>query len=60
MKQRMTTNGLTFLALIALLLAALPVRGDDLEASFQNPPEATKPRCYWYWMDGQVTRAIQH
>jgi hypothetical protein len=40
----------------ALLLAALPVRADDLEGRFRNPPEATKPRCYWYWMDGQVTR----
>ena len=40
----------------ALLLATLPVCADDLEARFQNPPEATKPRCYWYWMDGQVTK----
>lgn len=41
---------------LGLLMTALPVRADDLEARFKNPPEATKPRCYWYWMDGQVTR----
>jgi len=30
----------------------------DLERDFQNPPpETTKPRCYWYWMDGQITKA---
>lgn len=26
-----------------------------LEHDFRTPPEATKPRCYWYWMDGNVT-----
>jgi hypothetical protein len=27
-----------------------------MEASFLNPPDATKPRCYWYWMDGFITK----
>jgi hypothetical protein len=27
----------------------------SLENSFVSPPDATKPRCYWYWMDGNVT-----
>jgi hypothetical protein len=27
----------------------------DLEKDFIAPPEATKPRCYWYWMDGNIT-----
>ena len=49
-------NRLRSPTLIALLLATSLVSADDLEARFQNPPEATKPRCYWYWMDGQVTR----
>ena len=29
---------------------------NQLEAAFSNPPEATKPRCYWYWMDGQISK----
>ena len=29
---------------------------DGLEKRFANPPDATKPRCYWYWMDGQITK----
>lgn len=28
---------------------------DVLEEMFLNPPEATKPRCYWYWMDGHIS-----
>ena len=26
------------------------------KACSPNPPEATKPRCYWYWMDGHITK----
>ena len=29
---------------------------DDLATRFANPPDSTKPRCYWYWMDGHITR----
>jgi len=29
---------------------------EDLAKQFSNPPERTKPRCYWYWMDGQISR----
>jgi hypothetical protein len=28
----------------------------QLERDFKNPPDATKPRCYWYWLDGHVTK----
>ena len=27
----------------------------DLARDFKNPPESTKPRCYWYWM-GNISR----
>ena len=30
--------------------------GGDLEQAFRAPPEATKPRCYWYWIDGQISK----
>ena len=39
-----------------LVFAAVPVRA-DLAADFANPPEATKPRCYWYWFDDHVSQA---
>jgi hypothetical protein len=38
------------------LFGMLAASAADLEQAFLNPPEATKPRCYWYWMYGQVSR----
>ncbi len=29
---------------------------ERLAEQFTNPPEGTKPRCYWYWMDGHISR----
>ena len=43
------------LALVASFIAVLAPAG-TLETSFSHPPETTKPRCYWYWMDGQITK----
>ncbi len=36
--------------------AAHPQMPDALARGFVAPPEATKPRCYWYWMDGRITK----
>jgi len=38
----------------SMLLCA--AHADPLESAFTRPPETTKPRCYWYWMDGQITK----
>ena len=47
-------------ALCAILAAiALPLgwaRADDLEQGFISPVDATRPRCYWYWLDGHITK----
>ncbi len=29
---------------------------DPLREAFVNPPEGTKPRCYWYWMKGNISK----
>ena len=29
---------------------------EALESQFQNPPEETKPYCYWYWLKSDITR----
>ncbi|MCC6698481.1 MAG: glycoside hydrolase family 2 [Candidatus Hydrogenedentes bacterium] len=42
--------------LLALMLSATMAAAADLEKDFANPPDATKPRCYWYWMDGHITK----
>ena len=28
----------------------------DLEAGFKNPPESAKPRVWWHWMNGNITK----
>ncbi|OGV70699.1 MAG: hypothetical protein A2283_16580 [Lentisphaerae bacterium RIFOXYA12_FULL_48_11] len=56
MLKRLILNvGLAF-ALNVAGQAALLAAPDDLAARFLNPPDSTKPRCYWYWIDGHVSR----
>ncbi|RYG59615.1 glycoside hydrolase family 2, partial [bacterium] len=52
-----------FLATVTLILSqsVLPVRAqttapDTLAKGFTSPPSTLRPRCYWYWMDGKVTK----
>lgn len=44
-----------FLIILSGLVRSVEVRG-DLAWDFNNPPESTKPRCYWYWIDGHVSK----
>jgi len=51
------------LLLIASILLAFPgcnqrsAQGaKELEANFMNPPESAKPRVWWHWMNGNVTK----
>lgn len=32
------------------------VTGEELEAGFQNPPSEAKPRVWWHWMNGNITK----
>lgn len=41
-------------ACITLILRAQPLA--DLEANFRRPPAEVRPRTYWLWMNGHVTR----
>ena len=54
--KKKTHIGQTIILVIILLLTALPVSADDLAAGFRNPPETTKPYCYWYWLNGDITK----
>ena len=43
--------------LLLLLCSAISaLTADELTQKFKNPPEATRPRCYWYWLDGYITK----
>src|SRR5438552_11093289 len=45
---------------IALLLgagsAAPQSTADPLKSGFENPPESARPRVWWHWMNGNITR----
>ncbi len=47
-------------AATALLLATTPVLGsaqqDALKAGFENPPASARPRVWWHWMNGNITK----
>ena len=42
--------------LAILFLATFVLHADELEKQFDSPPATTLPRCYWYWMDGQISK----
>ncbi|MFM8983553.1 MAG: glycosyl hydrolase, partial [Spartobacteria bacterium] len=44
------------LLLLALALASSLHAAESLDQQFQNPPEETKPWCYWYWYKSDITR----
>jgi hypothetical protein len=51
-----------FLSVICCLLAAPAVpaqtaaAGDSLARDFTNPPASARPRVWWHWMNGNITK----
>src|SRR5690242_16676751 len=41
---------------ILLLSASLAAQQDKLQQEFQNPPNSAKPRVWWHWMNGNITK----
>ena len=44
------------LVMLALCAAAEARAADALDQGFANPPESTKPWCYWYWISDNISR----
>jgi hypothetical protein len=43
--------------LMALLSSLFPAQSSStLEAGFNQPPDSTRPWCYWYWISDQISR----
>ncbi len=36
--------------------ANCPETGQDLYKQFQNPPKSARPRVWWHWMNGNITK----
>jgi hypothetical protein len=56
--RRRTTTSIGIL--LALVLGGSSLRGqnagDPLRAGFLNPPESARPRVWWHWMNGNITK----
>ena len=50
--------GWTALAAAVLWAWALMAQngGDALRRGFENPPDSAKPRVWWHWMNGNITK----
>src|ERR1700690_3588168 len=42
--------------LIVVSLASAQGTTDALKSGFENPPERPKPRVWWHWMNGNITK----
>ncbi|GAB3923366.1 glycosyl hydrolase [Mucilaginibacter myungsuensis] len=47
---------LLLLALLTLAFANRAVAQDALTNGFKNPPPAAKPRTWWHWIDGNISK----
>jgi len=60
MRTRNKTKRIGWLAVVMTLLGAWAAgaqnSGDALERGFKNPPDSAKPRVWWHWMNGNITR----
>ncbi len=57
MKRRRAPRFAWALLFPALVAASFgQTQRDDLFQNFRNPPDSAKPRVWWHWMSGNVTR----
>jgi hypothetical protein len=58
MLHRAKVLGLTAVAAAIFGVWAVPAQnaGDPLQQGFQNPPESARPRVWWHWMNGNITK----
>jgi hypothetical protein len=52
----MTRTALRLATLLACTVLAAPALADDLADGFRNPPQSARPRVWWHWMNGNVTK----
>jgi hypothetical protein len=50
------SKAVALLALSLLSIPGLPQSAGTLQAGFENPPQAARPRVWWHWMNGNITK----
>ena len=60
MSQAHRSAGKVVYAVLALLVgvttAATQTKTDPLKSGFENPPEGARPRVWWHWMNGNISK----
>jgi len=67
MKENLKINAKSSVIVTLLLLVSISIsltncsgyskdKGVDIEGGFLNPPESAKPRVWWHWMNGNITK----
>ena len=51
-----TRTALRLAAIVALTLAATAQKPDPLKSGFIDPPNSARPRVWWHWMNGNITK----
>jgi len=52
----LTTTAILFVLSGLVSLTFAQERGDALEQGFRNPPDSAKPRTWWHWTGGNITK----
>ncbi|HEV2382567.1 MAG TPA: glycosyl hydrolase [Terriglobia bacterium] len=52
--ERLVSASLTLLVVFSTAVAQS--QRDPLKAGFENPPESARPRVWWHWMNGNITK----
>lgn len=57
-KHNIVLQTLAVLFVLAACTITSPAQSssNSLESGFQNPPDAAKPRVWWHWMNGNITK----
>jgi len=42
---------------IAIIITSISLSGQKLEQSFRNPPDSVKPWVFWFWINGNISKA---
>lgn len=58
MSRNVILRATTFVGLVTILTAAVVAEnsGAALEQGFADPPDSAKPRVWWHWMNGNITK----
>jgi hypothetical protein len=55
-KRRQAARVVMAIAMLGACVIAAQNSEDSLERGFMNPPDSAKPRVWWHWMNGNITK----